>query len=371
MINSTINSLYLLPSPPQPPEATQKAFKGLSPKLQGSAVPWHLTMPEKAYKSFQRDMEAYERETSNLNLDYYKNTFVPTNKVFEYIQPAKINKHWYEQYAQLDTTGHIRSFQPNNQGYACRAEYDRVATLTGRLKTTVGPTLLHLPKVYRGVLESRWKDAGTIVSLDYKSLEPRVLLATCGTQPIRGEEKDIYESIRFSLFSSTPEINRDVVKKVVLSELYGASIDSLKQRLPNVRDIESVVDQISNWFNLEEFKAKLLKEWKSTGNRWITNYYGRRVKTDTQHTLVNHYVQSTAVDVSLWGFLNILEYLEELGRLEDVVPLFILHDAFILDVKENAFSLINGLGKVGATDIKGLEQYTFYMSADKQFAGTP
>ena len=64
-----------------------------------------------------------------------------------------------------------------------------------------------------------------------------------------------------------------------------------------------------------------------------------------------------------------MEYLEELGRLEEIVPLFILHDAIILDVKNNCFSLINGLAKVGASDIKGLETTTFYMSVDKGFTG--
>ena len=365
---SIINSLYLLSEPPQPRQAFQKAFKGLSIKCQGSAVPWHLTMPEKAYKSFQKDVCIYETEVKALNLNYYNNTYLPTQKVFDYLQPAKVNTKKYEEYVQLDTTGHIRSFQPNKDGYAPKAEYDRTATVTGRLKTTSGPTLLHLPKVYRSVLQSRFTN-GSIVSLDYKSLEPRVLLATCGTQPIKEEERDIYESVRSSLFSDNPEINREAVKKIVLSELYGAGMESLKQRLPNVRDIESVVGQISDWFNLEDLKVKLVKEWKETEYRWITNYYGRRVKTENAHTLVNHFIQSTAVDVGLFGFKNILEYIEELGRLDDVVPLFILHDAIIFDVKENAFSLINGLGRVGASDIKGLEQVTFYMSVDKNFTG--
>jgi len=69
----------------------------------------------------------------------------------------------------------------------------------------------------------------------------------------------------------------------------------------------------------------------------------------------------------MWGFKNILEYVEELRKLGDIVPLFILHDALILDVNENCFSLINGLVKVGATDIKSLEEHTFYMSVDKEF----
>jgi hypothetical protein len=104
--------------------------------------------------------------------------------------------------------------------------------------------------------------------------------------------------------------------------------------------------------------------------KYITNFYGRRVKTETAHTLINHYIQSTAVDVAMLGFKNLLEYVEQLGRLEDIVPLFVLHDALILDINPNAFSLINGLAKVGGTDIKGLENTTFFMSVDKGFAGT-
>lgn len=367
MTRNIINSLYLLSEPPEAPEAFKKAFKGLSPRLQGNVVPWHYTMPEKAYKSFQRVLEVYQKEKSDLDLTYYQNVFIPTNKVFDYLQPAKINQENYEKYVQLDTTGHIRSFQPDSNGFARRVEYDRTATVTGRLKTVAGPTLLHLPKIFRTVLRSRWNN-GTIIALDYKSLEPRVLLSTCGTQPIREEERDIYQSIKKSLFFNNPDVNRDAVKKIVLSELYGASIDSLKERLPTVQNISEVVQKISEFFNLEELRVKLFKEWKSTNNRWITNFYGRRVKTENSHTLINHYVQSTAVDVALFGFKNILEYIEKLGRNEDIIPIFILHDAIILDVKENALNLINGLVKIGASDIQGLEKNNFYMSTDKEFS---
>jgi hypothetical protein len=367
MTNSTINSLYLLTSPPQPPEAFQKAFKGLSPKLQGSAVPWHLTLPEKAYKSFQKDTETYVHAQENLDLSYYNNIFVPTQKLFDYIKPAKINVERYDQYAQLDPTGHITSFKPNNQGYAQTVQYDRVSNITGRFKTSSGPILLHLPKIYRSVLESRWGDNGQVISLDYKSLEPRVLLAASGTQPI---EKDIYQSVRASLFQDNPEVTRDVVKKIVLSELYGAGLETLRQRLPNVQDLEAVVGQIAEWFGLESLRSKLYEEWKQTGYKFITNFYGKRVKTETAHTLVNHYVQSTAVDVAVLGFMNILDYVAEIGKEEQIVPVFILHDALILDVHNNSFSLINGLCKLGSIDIKNLESTTFYMSVDKAFTGT-
>lgn len=370
MNTSTIDRLYLLPPHPTPPESFQKAYKSLGHKFQGNGVPWEFALPNKAYKSFQRDMESYQQLREGLDLSYYNNIYLPTEEVFEYLKPAKINLERYEQFLSADQTGHLRSFQPNEDGYARLVEYDRVSTVTGRLKTTAGPTLLHLSKVYRSVLQSRWKDKGTVIALDYKCLEPRVLLSCCGTQPKVGAgEKDIYEYVQRNLFSSNKGITREIVKKVILAELYGAGIETLREKLPDVCDLEGVMLEISRFFGLEELRARLQEEWKATNNRWITSFYGRRVKTETAHTLVNHYVQCTAVDISLFGFLNILRYLRDLGT-EWVVPLFILHDALVLDIqKDNGLSLVNGLCKIGASDIKGLESTMFYMSADKNFSG--
>jgi hypothetical protein len=228
--------------------------------------------------------------------------------------------------------------------------------------------LLHLPKIYRGVLESRWSN-GVILSLDYNSLEPRVLLSVSGTQPVeRG--RDIYETIRTDLFPNNEEVSRSVVKKIVLSEIYGAGINTIREQLPNVNNLQDIIQEIRTHFNLDPLLQRLKDEWTATNNNWIENFYGRRVKTTTAHTLINHYIQSTAVDVAMLGFKNLLEYVEELGRLEDIVPLFVLHDALILDINPNAFSLINGLAKVGGTDIKRLENTTFFMSVDKGFALT-
>ena len=367
-IEHLVSQLYLLREPKQAPENVLKAYKGLSIRLQGNVVPWQWTMPDKAYKRIQGEQNKYQAELNGLDLRYLAEVYVPTEKVFEYLQPAKINVARYEQYSQVDSTGHIQSFKPNNEGYAQVVEYDRISNLTGRFKTVSGPTLLHLPKIYRSVLESRWKDDGMVLSLDYKSLEPRVLLATSGTLPIEEIEKDIYEQVRSSLFSNNPEITRDVVKKIVLSELYGASIETLRQRVPNVEDLENVVGSIAEWFGVKALQTKLYEEWKQNGYKFITNFYGRRVKTETQHTLVNHYVQSTAVDVAMLGFKNILEYVEELDQTELVVPIFILHDALILDINRKCFSLINGLCKIGSIDIKNLDSTTFYMSVDKDFA---
>jgi hypothetical protein len=367
MESKIISQLYLLPSARIAPEKYQKAFRGLSARFQGNAVPWQLTVPEKAYRAIIKDQEEYAGEVQNLDLSYVHKIYEPTNQLFDFLQPAKINTEKYKQYINLDTTSHAESFAPSEEGYARPVEYDRLSTITGRLKTVSGPRILLLPKVYRGIMESRWGTKGKIISLDYSSLEPRTLLAVSGGQPI---ERDVYTHIKDYLFGNINNVNRATVKKIVLSELYGAGLESIKEKLPGVQDVAWIVNEIRNYFGIEKLKEKLYSEWVSTGQRYITNFYGRRVKTENTHTLINHYVQSTAVDISLQGFLNILQFLKEMDRLLDIVPLFILHDAIILDVNENAFTLLNALCKIGSTDINGLSETKFYMSVDKEFALT-
>lgn len=366
-IEQLIAQLYLVKQPEQAPERFIRAYRGLSPRLQGNAVPWRLTLPETVYNALAGEEARFHEELSNLDLSYLEDVYIPTQKVFEYIQPAKINVKRFQQFEQVDATGHVRSFKPDETGFAQVVEYDRTSTVTGRFKTVGGPMLLHLPRVYRSVIESRWGSKGRVMSLDYKSMEPRVVLATSGTQPKRGEEADIYSSVMTGLFASNPEVTREVCKKIVLSELYGAGIESLRQRLPGVQDLEAVVGRISDWFELSALREKLYEQWKETNYKYINNFYGRRVKTDTAHTLINHYVQSTAMDVAMLGFLNILDYVHTIEKQEEIVPVFILHDELILDVHENSYSLINGLCKLGGMDIKNLESTMFHMSSDKDF----
>lgn len=65
----------------------------------------------------------------------------------------------------------------------------------------------------------------------------------------------------------------------------------------------------------------------------IINRFGRPLQVDPEakNLFVNTYVQSTGVDVAMIGFNSIIE---KLGK-EGVRPLFVLHDALILDVKSD------------------------------------
>jgi hypothetical protein len=60
------------------------------------------------------------------------------------------------------------------------------------------------------------------------------------------------------------------------------------------------------------------------------------------HLLVNSYAQSTGVDVSLLGFKSIVDSLGSDG----IRPLFVLHDALILDVRGDRFEDVQKITSV-------------------------
>jgi hypothetical protein len=59
----------------------------------------------------------------------------------------------------------------------------------------------------------------------------------------------------------------------------------------------------------------------------ISNFYGRVIQVSDERLLLNTYVQSTSVDIVLNGFLNLVQAVPA----SRAVPLFVLHDALIMD----------------------------------------
>ena len=70
-----------------------------------------------------------------------------------------------------------------------------------------------------------------------------------------------------------------------------------------------------------------------TLNSKIENFYGRNIYSNT--SLVNHYIQSTAVDTAMIAFYNFM------SKLETGVDLIgIIHDAILIDVHPDKFDEI-------------------------------
>ena len=174
---------------------------------------------------------------------------------------------------------------------------------------------------YRNIITSRYK-GGKIIQVDFTSLEPRVARLATGLSV----ENDVYMQLSRELFGSS--LTREEVKIAVLCALYGVSRRRLSSMLGDGFNANSIIKEIRGFFGIPE----LVKELKNQMlvNHKITNHFGRIIEPDKTESniLINHFVQSTSVDAAILGFHSLMSKLSD----KEVVPLFIIHDALVLDV---------------------------------------
>jgi hypothetical protein len=317
-----LDTVFKLESLPPVPSVHEKYKKSMSLLMKGSP-PWSMILPKDEYRHFFNDVMSYVKTHENVSKDYYKNSWVPGNAVLNLIKPAKTDANKINDIIQASAVNSqvVESFRPRSGGYASPIVYDRFGTVTGRLVASSGPNILLLKKDYRQILKPSHPD-GRIVSLDFSSLEARILLYESGKDCL---EFDLYEMLS-KRFGGLP---RQMVKAAVLSVLYGSSKSSVALHLGVSEDkIAKLILQIEEYIDTRSLLKRLKKEHKETG--YIKNKFGRKIPVDrTQDNIfINYYAQSTGVDVSLMGFSKIMETLGTNG----VRPIFVLHDALLLDV---------------------------------------
>lgn len=290
----------------------------------GQQIPWQKVMPVRAHRDFVKGLlEQVVVAMDKLPLGYYRSSWVPGNGVIRSLRTAKVNSALFQQLvdAKVGNVTAVKSFAPDHNGFAAPVTYDRFGALTGRLTVTQGPMILTLKREYRTLLKPN--DDGCIVSLDFAALEVRVMLYEAGRSC---QDPDLYAMIGRDIGH-----DRKAVKGAVISELYGSSKYMLGKTLGiNGRELDAFVNKIKAYFNTPELLKRIKAQFYETGH--VINRYGRPVLIDDplDHVFMNYYAQSTGVDVSLLGFSQIVERLEKSAP--GVRPLFLLHDALILDV---------------------------------------
>jgi len=229
-----------------------------------------------------------------------------------------------------------------------KIKYTQTASITGRLSVESGPNILHLKREHRDVLTSKHGTDGAVIQLDFKSLEPRILaLVKQDDVPV-----DLYTDISKMCNNS---IDRELAKKATLAIIYGMSRNNLRNLL-RVENTDKIFDHISEYFGIRHLHDALSNS--IVGEDKIQNLYGRNIYVDREndHLFVNYFTQSTGVDVSLLGFRQIIDNIkkEELT----ISPLFVLHDALILDVHKNSIKQLKNITKDGII-IPGFKQNRF------------
>jgi len=303
-----------------PPDRWVKAMS----QLTKGPVLWSAALPPDEYRLFVKNLiKGVLGNLGQLPKEYCESTWTPCGELLAALKPAKVDGPLFRELSPGNST--LETFRPGGGGFASPVVYDRFGTRTGRLTVESGPNILTLKREHRRVLRSFYGD-GRICYLDFASLEARIILAEAGVRP-RGD--DVYTQISEDLFGG--RMPRDTVKVAVLSELYGISRSALGNRLKvGGKQLDDFISTIRAYFRTPELKARLKEELDSRGR--IHNRYGRPLFVDdasADHLLVNTYTQSTGVDVSLLGFKSIVDSLGSDG----IRPLFVLHDALILDVR--------------------------------------
>lgn len=369
-----LSKLYLIPLPSFPPKNYIKTFSSILKPEELIKVPWQFAIPSKIFKEYIISTFHQLYETwSKIDLSYYENHHIKTNELFDYLQPTKINqvawKYHNNMIKELITPHVFKTFEPDENGFTTPTIYSRADTKTGRLKVISGANILHLPSEQRNILASRFGlNKGRIWSLDFSSLEPHVLYSLRNyfndDSSKQQENKsnvilinDIYKYI-LEQIGNPSGINREIVKDIVLPQIYGAGYDTIVSKLSGLADPEGLINVINDIFNIQVIKNSLLKELEKNPNKYIKNIYGKLLDTSNikPYMILNYWIQSIAVIISLYGFQKIID---KIKNNDQIIALFILHDALILDVNKEEESLLDELIEIGSIDIPLFENYKF------------
>lgn len=321
--------------------STTPASKWVKPLLTASRRthgPWHMAMPTDAWEAWvEQTVDTIATRSQMVDLSYYEDVYSKSMEVLGSLKPAHIDENRLEDYVSDKSIPkgvrlRVNSFRPH-EGKACDPiKYDMLETISGRMKVKEGPQILHLRKDHRDIFKSRYK-GGSIVQLDYVSLEPRLALALAN----KDVPEDVYADLGIKVFNGEQE--RKTVKFFVLAALYGSGADKVSEQTGlDVKLCRQFIPKVKAYFGRNELMGDLVKECKDHQGT-IRNHYGRviRVRDPAPHKIYNHKIQSDAVDIAMLGFWHILKQIKG----HKITPLFVIHDALILDCGEEFNSLIN------------------------------
>ena len=333
------------------PEFFDNSIKKMCETLNIKSPSISKMLPSSFYNKKIKNLEKYIAEVKNLlTLEKYAQNYLDGNSILNNLEKILVDKDSLkniiksEQNPTVKST--LKSFFPAQDDYCHKIRYNRNKTVTGRLVVESGPQVLLLPKKNKNIFKSRYQN-GKIIWVDFISLEPRFTKLLFSSET----EKDLYSQI---LESVSLDLSREQVKIAVLSIIFGAGLSKLTETFG--RDALLIKKKISSFFKLEDV-LELIEKSKKEEYR---NYFGRplKIKKKAKNVLINNYIQSSSVDVSLMGFSKLIKSCENIRSLK---PLAVVHDALVLDIKESELEDFKQIINKGI-DLKDLGK--FYLGVE-------
>jgi hypothetical protein len=345
-----LDTLLLLNGSSLEIEPPAQFVKVMETCMSGSGItpPWQKLMPKDSHHAFMRGIITQAEESlSSLDREYLEGPWMTGEAVLASLRPAHVDREIWKRLL-ADRVGNwrvVQTFQPNMLGQCKPVSYNRFGTRTGRLTSGAGPGILTLKRDYRNMLRSRHREDGVIAYLDFCNLEARILLYESGG---RCDDPDLYSYINREVFDGA--MQREDIKGAVISELYGQSKWALGKRLGLTgKHLNHFIERVRMYFNTQKLLSRVKSQFVDEG--YITNRYGRRVEIDEplDRIFINSYTQSTGVDVTMLGFHQVIEA----TRRHRIDPIFLLHDAMLLDCHKDD---LHHLRKINTVRIKGYVQ---------------
>ena len=275
-----------------------------------------LVRPYELQKNIRNFVKNVQAQLSFL--EKYQETYVTNTMVLDKCRAALYSS------ADLGLVKDGTKITLDKTGFAPRAIYNLSGGKTGRMTIQAGPSILTCSRDIKKCIRSRFQN-GSIIEVDFSSLEPRTALAVIGSKLC--EAPDIYEHVGKLFF---PVLPRDLAKQVTISFLYGAAKNTIKCFIGDRLEVDAKLDEMKEMFGFDEIVGSALRQINERG--FFTNHCGRPIYPQSSKLglLFNNFCQSSAVDVALSGFSNLLKGMEA-DSLKSV-PLYFIHDALILDV---------------------------------------
>ena len=293
------------------PESFVKMFSELN-------APAHLRrsmISPGVYKTLLINFASALREAfSEISESSYLETLATGGCLLSSLKPARIDEAAFaERLLNSKNVSAVKTFAPTS-GYANRVVYDRSATVTGRLTVKSGPRILTLAKKDRHIIKPS-APGNKIFSLDFVSLEPRLLLKYLGKKP----GLDVYSDF---CKANNLQVSREQAKRAIVSTLYGGGVSSWGGSFSDSQaySLQKVVKKYFDVVDTINFLESDIREGI------INNIFGRPIEVGNTRgpQLLNWWIQSSAVDAALLGFHQILEEY-------NAKPLYVIHDAIIIE----------------------------------------
>lgn len=219
------------------------------------------------------------------------------------------------------TADRIAQLRPSETGRPQKTRYNMVGSSTGRLTVKSGPQILTISSKARQSFKSEFKN-GKVLQIDLISAEPKIALQVQNKKsPV-----DLYEHLSKHILGG--KVSRKESKLITLSALYGQSASNLKKILPEDVNANIVIRKTKDYFD-SAYLEKSLKQ--SHRSRNLRNILGRplNIPENDERLVVSYFLQSSAAEAAILMFSNWAE-----AHKDDAVPLYVIHDALIVDCNE-------------------------------------